>query len=222
MKVLTDKEYSLLMKIVNNNRLFDRRDNTFLKSNREAATILKLGSSTVDRLFRTLKKHDLVRKVRNLSYTKEGKVNKVLVMMLSPKFLFISYTKSDRWITGALWEFQEIQDVYKWSKLCRELNCYINPETGEMKDFNWYKIDCKANQYTSFDRCYRKGSKSKYTNDDVENHTQHYTIKDVDCHNLTTYDYLWLDSLVGWSDLPYNRQMQFYTKTPVNIYDVKI
>lgn len=157
-----------------------------------------------------------------MSYTKEGKVNKELVYMLSPKYLFISYTKSDRWIIGALWELREIQDVYKWSRLCRELNCHIDPLTGEMRGFNWYKIDCRANQYTSFDRCYRKGSKCRYSVDDIENYTQYHTLGELSCHDLTTYDYLWIDSLVGWSGLPYNRNMKFNVKSVINVYDVKI
>ncbi|MCP3681993.1 MAG: hypothetical protein GY861_04810, partial [bacterium] len=211
MKILKDKQHSLLMQIINNNRLFDRRDNTFLKSNREAAKTLKVSSSTVDRLFRVLKQHGLINKVRNQLYNKQGEENKKLVEMLSPRFLFISYTPSDRWIVGALWELKDIQEVYKWRLLCEELNCYINPLTGEVKDFNWYEIECRAQQYTAFDRCYRKGSKCKYMNDDVENQSQHYTLNEADCSGLTTYDYLWLDSLNGWSALPYNRQMKFYT-----------
>ncbi|CAM0110590.1 hypothetical protein VPH5P1C_0154 [Vibrio phage 5P1c] len=193
------------MQIVNNNKLFDRRDNTFLLSNRKMAGKLKVGSSTVDRLFRVLKKHELVRIVRNQSYTKggkESKESKTLVVMLSPKFLFISYTKSDRWMIGALWELRDLREVYQWGKLCRELNCYISPATGELKPFNWWMIDCKANQYTCFDRCYRKKSKEVHHSDD-ESNTQYYSLKDSEIEELTQYDRQWLSSINNQSTFNY-------------------
>ena len=202
MQVLTNKQYTLLLDIMNNTKTFDRRDNTFLLSNRKIAEKLKISSSTVDRLLRVLKKHDLIREVRNQSYTKEGKENKNKVVMLSPKFLFISYTQSDRWMIGALWELKDIQKVYKWGKLCRELNCYIDPLTGEQKDFNWWMIDCKANQYTCFDRCYRKQSKEVHHNDD-ENNTQYYNLKDSEMIETTQQDQQWFSGINKQSGFNY-------------------
>lgn len=220
--VLTDKENQLLMQLVNNNKCFDRRDNTFLLSNRKLADKVGVSPSKVDRLFRTLNKHNLVKKVINKTYNSNGSLNVKPVAMLSPKFLFISYTRSDRWFIGALWTLEHIKKVYEWSSLCRDLNCFICPDTGEMKPFNWYDIDRKANYYTSFDRCYRKKSKQIYNDYENEYQSQHYNLVDVDCYDLTTYDYIWIDSLVGWSDLPYNRNMQFYTKSPKNINSIKL
>jgi hypothetical protein len=192
------------MRMINDTKVFDRRDNTFTLSNRKAATRLGVGSSTVDRLFRALSANDLVRDVRNQSYTKEGVYNTETVAMLSPLYIFISYTKSDRWITGALWELRDIEKVYNWSTMCKELACFIHPCSGEVKPFNWYEIDCKANQYTSFDRCYRKGSKEKYYNDD-QHKTEYYSLKDADTDSLTPDDQQWLDSVNQCSDLRYKK-----------------
>lgn len=187
MKILTNKEHELLMIIINNNRCFDKRDNTFLLSNRKIAGKVSVSPSKVDRLFRTLRKHNLIKTVINSCYNIDGSRNNRPVTMLSPKFLFISYTKSDRWFIGALWTLEHVKSVYEWSRLCRELNCFICPDTGEIKPFNWYKIDKKANYYTCFDRCYRKGSKEEFINYEDINSSQYYRLQDVEI--LTDYVY---------------------------------
>lgn len=202
MQVLTDKQYKLLIDIMNNTKTFDKRDNTFLLSNRKIAKKIGVSDSTVNRLMRILSKHNLIKNVINSSYTKEGKKNTNKMTMLSPKFLFISYTKSDRWWCGALFEFEDINKVYQWSRDCRNLNCFIDPATGEQKPFNWWMIDCKANQYTCFDRCYRKKSKEIYYNDD-ENDTQYYSLKDSEIDGLTQYDRQWLSNINKQSDFNY-------------------
>lgn len=187
MKILTNKEYELLMVIINNNRCFDKRDNTFLLSNRKIAEKICVSPSKVDRLFRTLNKHNLIKKVINISYNLDGSSNNNPVTMLSPKFLFISYTKSDRWFVGALWTLEHVKKVYEWARLCRDLNCFVCPSTGEIKAFNWYKIDKKARQYTAFDRCYRKGSKEEFINYEDINSSQYYSLQDAEI--LTDYVY---------------------------------
>lgn len=185
--ILTNKEHQLLMQLINNNKCFDKRDNTFSLSNRKLADKVGVSPSKVDRLFRTLSKHHLVKKVINKQYNNDGSLNVKPVYMLSPKFLFISYTKSDRWFIGALWALEHIKKVYEWSKLCRDLNCFICPATGEMKPFNWYKIDKKANYYTAFDRCYRKGSKEEFLNYDDLNSSQYYSLKEAEILNDYVY-----------------------------------
>ncbi|WNO47175.1 hypothetical protein [Vibrio phage vB_VibM_10AMN] len=185
--ILTNKENQLLMQLVNNNRCFDKRDNTFLLSNRKSADKVGVSPSKVDRLFRTLSKHRLVKKVINKIYNSDGSLNLKPVVMLSPKFLFISYTKSDRWFIGSLWTLEHIQKVFEWARLCRELNCFICPDTGEMKPFNWYQIDKKANHYTAFDRCYRKGSKEEFINYDDIDSSQYYSLKEAEILNDYVY-----------------------------------
>lgn len=212
------------MTVVNHNKLFDRRDNTFLLSNRKIADKLKVSSSTIDRLFRTLKKHNLVKKVINGSYNIDGSSNSKPAVMLSPRFLFISYTNSDRWFIGALWTLEHIKKVYDWSKLCRELNCFICPDTGEIKPFNWYEIDNKANYYTSFDRCYRKKSKCVYSTNEDENNSLYYRLDELNSSLLHEYDYEWFDtvnSVSSWNYKPTNKDT-FKPKTSLNICTVKL
>ena len=96
--------------------------------------------------------------------------------MLDPKFLFISYTKSDIYITSALWDLECIKKVREWRKQCRMVNSYIDPLTGEIEEFNWYYIEKKANSYSLYDRCYRKGSKTPSTTSCPESG---YNIKDA-------------------------------------------
>lgn len=214
---MTDREYSLLMIIINNNKCFDRRDNTFLLSNRKIAVKIGVSASKVDQLFRVLSKEDLVRKVNPFLSCDD------VYRMLSPQYMFISYNKYDRWIIGALWELGSMSEVHRWHNLCKELNCRIDPCTGEVKAFNWWYIEQKAEQYTLYDRCYRKGSSQVLARElEDENNSQYYSLCDVDCHDLTTYDYLWFDSIVSYSELPYNRNMKFHTITPKNINTVKL
>lgn len=205
--------------MINDTKVFDRRDNTFLLSNRKIADRYKMGSSTVDRLFRVLGKHNLIKKVKNqLS-------NDKLVTMLSPKFLFISYTNSDRWITGALWELEDIKEVYKWSDLCKSLACFINPTTGEVKPFNWYDIECRADQYTCFDRCYRKHTKSLYIdNKEDKDSTQHYRLNELDSNQWNDQDYQWFNDINSHSDFDYPilTSHNFKVRSPLNIYGIKL
>lgn len=185
--ILTNKENQLLIQLVNNNKCFDRRDNTFLLSNRKLADNVGVSPSKMDRLFRILNKHNLVKKVINKTYNSDGSLNVKPVVMLSPKFLFISYTNSDRWFIGSLWTLEHIKKVYEWASLCRELNCFICPDTGEMKPFNWYKIDKKANYYTAFDKCYRKESKEGFINYDDIDSSQYYSLKEAEILNDYVY-----------------------------------
>lgn len=217
--MLSKKEYDLLITIINN-KCFDRRDNTFRLSNVKIGKVIGKSSSTIDRLFRSLKKLDLIRQVKPFSLSKET------YQMLSPQFVFISYTNSDRWFVGALWELLDIDKVYEWSKLCRELNCYIHPCTGEIKLFNWYKIDRKAEEYTCFDRCYRKNSKQVLSGEDNNDSSQYYSINDVHCDTaynpLTKYDYIWFESINKLSSYDYKLVGDFTTKTVNNIYSVNL
>ena len=215
--MLNKREYELLIKIINNNKCFDRRDNTFNIPNTDIAKVVGCSPSTVDRLIRELRKQDLVRKVNT------GYIDKNYQLMLSPKFIFISYTKSDRWIIGALYELMCIREVYTWSSLCRELNCFIDCETGEVKDFNWYEIDTKANYYTSFDRCYRKKSKVLYSND-FEGNTTNYKLEELDGNKLHEYDHVWFDLVNKESSFTYPSLVKdsFYTRTPFNINTIKL
>lgn len=222
MYILSRPQFDLLLKIMNDWRLFDKRDNTFLVSNRKIASRLSLGSSTVDRLMRVLKKNDLLREVLSTSYTKEGLLNKSKVLMLSPKFLFISYTKTDRWLLGGLWELRDISLVYKWRRTCSDLCCYIDPITGEMLDFNWYLIERKANQYTSFDRCHRTSSKDIYHSNDVEIDSQYYSLRELDCTELSVADYDWITDINKDSNFVYNKELDFNTKTINSVYDVRL
>lgn len=207
------------MSIINNTKCFDRRDNTFLLSNRSIASKLHISASTVDRLFRTLSKHRLVKMVTNQLLTKDK------VTMLSPKFIFISYNNSDRWIIGALWELEDLSKVYQWRDLCEDLTCFIDPVTGEVKTFNWYEITLKANQYTAFDRCYRNKSKCVYNSDCAnDNSSQHYNIEELNTNKLLLDDIQWFNNINSFSDHNYATLdfSSFKPRQPINIYSIKI
>ncbi len=224
--VLKDKEYSLLMQLVNNTKVFDKRDNTFLLSNRKIACKVGVSASKVDRLFRTLSKHNLIKKVINTQYTSKGLINTTPVVMLSPKFLFISFTNTDRWIIAALWELGCIAKAREWATVCKNLACWVCPETGEIKSFNWHDINTKANSYTCFDRCYRKKSRHVEIigNNTDENSSQYYKLNELDSNGLHPYDFEWFDMINKQSVHTYKptNKATFKTHTPTNIYTVNL
>ena len=67
---ISKRQYNLLTDIMNNTKLFDRRDNTFLVSSRKIADRLHISASKVDQLMRVLSIKDLVRMV--IINNKEG------------------------------------------------------------------------------------------------------------------------------------------------------
>lgn len=213
---LSDKNYQLLMRIVNNNRLFDRKDNTFKVSNRKASKALNVSPSKVDRLFRVLRQSDLVRDVRLY--------NGCVVPMLSPRFLFISYSRFDRWITAALFELTSYANVRQWREHCRSLNAMIDPETGEVKVFNWYYIDAKADQYSCLDRCYRKGTKETYYVEEDPDTAQNYNVNDVKTDPVSEDDLTWFNTINKKSDYHYPLidRRAFKVVPLLSVYSVKM
>lgn len=172
-KTLPTNHYNLLLEIINSNKCFDRRDNTCFLSNRQISDVINQSASKVDRLFRILRDNDLV---RYKQVTEHQPINHYRI--LDPSFLFISYTKTDYWLTLAIYHLDSLAHVKKWRKTCSELDCMIDPRDGTLKPFNWFKTRSKALQYHSFDRCYRKGSSSLLHDLEMEN-------------DLTSYDIEW-------------------------------
>lgn len=217
--MLNDKGYQLLLRIVNNNKCFDKRDNIFLLSNRKIADRLKVSNSSIDRLFRRLKSLDLVRQVKPFLSSKDT------YRMLSPRYLFISYNKIDRWMIATLYELKDLESVYKWHDLCKELNCYIDPLTGEVLDFNWWYIEQVANRYTSFDRCYRKNSLQVLGSDlKDDNNSQYYSKSDLNMSWILDKDLEWFNDINYHSDFSYptiTREL-FRTKNNMSIYSVNL
>lgn len=158
--ILNSNQYHLLMRIINDNRLFDRRDNTFLQSNRKIACRLKCSPSKVDQLFRVLSKNGLVKtNIKTLMWQTDKPCR---YKMLDPYFLWISYSKLDKYYHKMLYQTESLESVNKWRNVCKELDCIINPLTGEMLHYlNWTKHHLKESEYTCFDRCYRRGYSSQ-------------------------------------------------------------
>jgi len=212
---IDNKNYKLLLSIINNPSLFDKLDNTFKTSNRQIASKLNVSASKVDRLFRLLKSKDLVRDVRQ----GKGKLR-----MLSPKFIYTSRRNYDRWINGALWDLGCYEKVRQWRKVCRELNQWIDPDTGEMKSFNWYYIDVKADQVSCFDRCYRKGDKETYYIEEDRDSSQGYRINELKAGNVTDYDLRWFDMINRESDQDYPLLCKdnFRSHPVLSVYKIKL
>ncbi len=208
--VLNKKQEKLLYSVVNCTKCFDKRDNSFLLSNRKLADRLKVSASQVDQLFRVLGKHGLIKKVLNThqvlcSKTGGGKVNTVKVRMLSPKFLWISMTKTDRFYYSKLFDLGCVVLADQWRKTCREVAGFVDIDTGEIADsFTWHKVDELAESYSCWDRCYRKGVTNETIKEDY-NTSQQYCIKDSDKVPLTLQDVEWIKVINSESAYHYPR-----------------
>lgn len=215
MNKIDNKNYGLLITIINDPRLFDRLDNTFKASNRKIANKLDVSPSKVDRLFRLLKSKDLTRMIKQ-----KGRG----IRMLSPKFIYTSRRKYDRWITGALWDLGCYEKVRGWRKICRSLNQWIDPATGEMKNFNWYYIDVKADQVSCFDRCYRKGDKETYYTEEDRDSTQGYKVDELKAGKVTDHDLGWFDMINRESDQDYPAlgKGNFRSCSVLSVYKIKL
>lgn len=196
-RVLNQRQEVLFYQIVNCNKCFDRRDNSFLLSNRKIADRLKVSASKVDQLFRVLRKHNLIKKVYNL------RMQSKVVTMLSPRFFWISWTKTDRYYYDVLYNLGCVVLADQWRKTCRLYGAYVDIHSGEIDDsFTWYYIDETAQRYTCFDRCYRKGFTSETIEDD-ESYSQRYDIGDADSNQLTDHDHSWFDKINVCSEFDY-------------------
>lgn len=197
------KQHTLLKKIINNKWCFNKRDNTFTLSNRETAKKLKVSASSVDQLHRTLSKQSLTTKVRVSYIDKNGDPKEQTLKMLSPIFMWW-YSPLEKWQAIALFHLKSFEEVREWRRVCRYYNCYIDPESGEMFDFNWYYITEFGERYTSFDRCWRRKDMQKnYLKHGSE---QWYRIEDSELGELTEYDYNWFDEANNESKYQYLRE----------------
>ncbi|QXN60068.1 hypothetical protein KUA24_1 [Vibrio phage HNL01] len=203
---LNKKQYELLMKVVNNTKCFDRKDNTFLLSNRKIAERLRVSASGVDQLFRVLKKEGLLKGVVT-SY-----MNTKPVKMLSPRFLWISYTKTDRYYCSVLYKLGCVQLADEWRLLCRELGGYVDVNTGEINfDFTWHYIDEIASRYTCWDVCYRRQD-SKVSLDDHEDSSQGYNLKELGLEEVTLKDMQWFEEVNKGSKFVYPKELSMNCK----------
>lgn len=188
--VLNNKQYQLLLKIIGNKWCFDKRDNTFKVSNRKISDRVKVSPSSVDQLLRVLNKHSLISVVEVSVLDSYGVPGIEERRMLSPIFMWW-YHKYERWTAIAWFHLKSFDAVKEWRRLCRELDCYIDPKTGEMIDFNWWYVTDRADRYTSFDRCWRAGEK------DANRHgtEEYYRMEDCQTSPLTPYDIEWFRSI---------------------------
>lgn len=193
-KILSGKQKELYNKVINNTKCFDRRDNTFLLSNRGIADTLRVSASSIDQVFRVLNKWGLIKKVKTTTYTfnKNKLEDSKPLRMVSPRYTWISYSKVDRFIMVALFDLGCLLKVKEWRKYCGDNQVIIDTDTGEEKDFNWYYIEEYSSRYTIWDRCYRKGVEGvkNYTRDSG-NSNQHYCLNEADTGQLTEEDKEW-------------------------------
>lgn len=154
---LPPRQWGLLKTVINDYRLFDKRDNTFKLSNRDTAKALKCSPSKIDQLHRSLRKYNLTKKVTVTIYQY---IN--ALVQLDPRFLYINnFNKKDYWFTLALYLFNDTDKVIEWRGVCKQVGYIVHPSTGEILEYlPWQKYHLKQSLYTCFDRCYRKGETS--------------------------------------------------------------
>lgn len=211
---LNKKQYGLLITLVNSPKCFDRKDNTFLLSNRKLADIVSVSASSIDQLFRILKKHNLIKTLHTV-HMESDKPSKAY-RMLSPRFLWISYIKTDRYYYSALYELESVEKADTWRKVCRNLGGLVDVHTGEIDDsFTWHFIDSIAERYTCWDKCYRRDD-TQVTVDEDQHSPQGYNLRDADLDGLTLYDRQWFEMVNSESEYNYPDKLKFNHKKRVN------
>lgn len=145
--------HELLTKIISHksrqsNKLFNKRDNTFLHSNRYIAKQLDIPASSVDRLFRICRDKGLISDVIDNTG--------VLRPMLNPAFLWYR-KREERPLASFIFKLGSYEKAINWRKVCSELGRMVDPITGEDKGYyDWVKVDEYAQSYEPWDLHYRK------------------------------------------------------------------
>lgn len=147
---LTKTRYNLLQQIVHNVKCFDKKDNTFLLSNRATAKVLGVSRDSVDRLFRDMKDKDLVRVVANIFDQS--------VWMLDPEYLFYN-AREEKPFNIAMFQLGGHEYASQWREWSIENNIVTNVRTGKPFRMSRARVYDYASRYSMFDRCYRKGQK---------------------------------------------------------------
>lgn len=150
--MLSRIQYTLLTNIINldarqSNKLFNKRDNTFIQSNRGIAKALGVPPSSVDRLFRVCKEKGLIKLV-----TDNQGIDR---WMLNPSFLWYN-NREEKPLARFMFSLGSYDAAILWRKECERLGMYIDPLTGEAWDFNWSPINAYAQSYQSWDFNWRK------------------------------------------------------------------
>lgn len=147
---LTKTSYSLLQQIVHNVKCFDKKDNTFLLSNRCMAANIGVGASSIDRLFRVMRSKDLVRMIINIFDQS--------VRMLDPEYLFYN-AREEKPFNIAMFQLGSHEYASQWRDWSIDNNIVTNVRTGKPFRMSRARICDYAGRYSMFDRCYRKEQK---------------------------------------------------------------
>lgn len=147
---LAKTRYDLLQQIVHNVKCFDKKDNTFLLSNRSAAKVLGVSRDSVDRLFIDMKSKDLVRMIINI-FDQSAR-------MLDPEYLFYN-AREEKPFNIAMFQLGSHEYASQWRDWSIENNIVTNVRTGKPFRMSRARICDYAGRYSMFDRCYRKGQK---------------------------------------------------------------
>lgn len=155
---LTKSRYNLLQQIIQNVKCFDKKDNTFLLSNRDMAADIGVSASSVDRLFRDLRSKDLVRMIINI-FDKS-------VWMLDPEYLFYN-AREEKPFNIAMFQLGSHEYASQWRDWSIENNIVTNVRTGKPFRMSRARIYDYASRYSMFDRCYRKGQRISPTSEEL-------------------------------------------------------
>jgi hypothetical protein len=138
MKGLPRSMHKLLLALVNDkhkqkNKIFDKHDNCFQKGQRHTGLITGESSSSINRLFLTMRAQDLMRKVYDCYGVERD--------MLNPAFIWCKRDKYSKWFHLALYHQGNYDKAKEWAAQCKNdavLWCY--KVFGEVVDFNTGEI----------------------------------------------------------------------------------
>lgn len=120
---LSTSRYNLLLKIVNNPKCFDKKDNTFKISNRGISKEVNVAPDTINRLMIDIKIRGLVRVIDNIYNHK--------VYMLNPAYLCSGLPSFEYWFCKAMFHLGGHSQALDWVTSCWRLGSLIDPDTKE-------------------------------------------------------------------------------------------
>jgi hypothetical protein len=122
MSVLPQKQFDLLMRLMNNRKVFDTHDNCVQDSVRGVSGVLRASYSQVQRLFRDMRIEGLMTPVLDIYGTER--------LMVNPAFLYF-HTFHDKRFHRAMYVLGGHEEAVVWLRVCRAGGRLIHPATGE-------------------------------------------------------------------------------------------
>lgn len=141
---LKKSQFTALMRIMNNTKVFDKNDNCLQVSVRSVEKLTGIPKSTVNRLFKDMAIEGLAATTVDIAGEKR--------LMINPAFVYF-HTFYDKRFHRAMFVLGSHKKAVEWLELCRGHSRLYNPSTGEdIGHFDTARDMTYANSYGNKDK----------------------------------------------------------------------